>query len=76
MAFRATPRVTRTEARPTEENPNAVLRHYERVPAMSAGLSLRVNVFGYFILEPYAAIPFQRTDVNGPVFGLTFAPGW
>ncbi|SKB41928.1 DPP IV N-terminal domain-containing protein [Daejeonella lutea] len=48
----------------------------ERVPAMSAGISLRVNVFGYFVLEPYYAIPFQRTDVNAGVFGLVFAPGW
>ena len=48
---------------------------YERIPAMSAGVSLRVNVLGYFILEPYYAIPFQRKDTKG-VFGLTFAPGW
>jgi hypothetical protein len=40
------------------------------------GISLRVNVFGYFVLEPYYAIPFQRKDVKGGVFGLTFAPGW
>lgn len=49
---------------------------FNRVPATSLGLSLRVNVFGYFVLEPYVAIPFQRTDVKKPVFGLTFAPGW
>lgn len=49
---------------------------YERIPAMSAGVSLRVNVFGYFVLEPYFAVPFQRTDVKGGVFGLTFSPGW
>lgn len=48
----------------------------KRVPALSAGLSLRVNVFGYFILEPYIAFPFTRTDVSGGVFGLTFSPGW
>ncbi|MBC7915171.1 MAG: PD40 domain-containing protein [Pyrinomonadaceae bacterium] len=48
----------------------------ESIVAMSAGLSLRVNVFGYFIIEPYAAIPFQRKDIKGLVFGLTFAPGW
>ncbi|WP_316737335.1 peptidase MA family metallohydrolase [Pedobacter aquatilis] len=48
----------------------------ERVPVMSVGLSLRVNVFGYFVLEPYYAIPFQRKDVKTGVFGLTFAPGW
>ena len=50
--------------------------YYERVPAMSAGVSLRVNVFGYFVLEPYYAIPFQRNDVNLGIFGLVFAPGW
>lgn len=48
----------------------------ESIVAMSAGLSLRVNVFGYFIIEPYAAIPFQRKDINGLVFGLNFSPGW
>ncbi|WP_231491769.1 basic secretory protein-like protein [Pedobacter sp. Leaf170] len=48
----------------------------ERVPVMSVGLSLRVNVFGYFVIEPYYAIPFQRKDVKTGVFGLTFAPGW
>ncbi|WP_411272802.1 DPP IV N-terminal domain-containing protein [Daejeonella sp.] len=50
--------------------------YLERVPAMSAGISLRVNVFGYFVLEPYYAFPFQRTDVNAGIFGLVFAPGW
>nr|WP_121273091.1 basic secretory protein-like protein [Pedobacter schmidteae] len=48
----------------------------ERVPAMSIGISLRVNVFGAFVLEPYYAIPFQRKDISAGVFGLTFAPGW
>jgi Tol biopolymer transport system component len=48
----------------------------ERVPALSVGISLRVNVFGYFVLEPYYAIPFQRKDISAGVFGLTFAPGW
>lgn len=50
--------------------------YFERIPAMSAGVSLRVNVFGYFVLEPYYAIPFQRSDIKAGVFGLTFAPGW
>jgi hypothetical protein len=48
----------------------------QRVPATSAGISVRVNVFGYFVLEPYWAIPFNRTDVSKPVFGLGFTPGW
>lgn len=48
----------------------------QRVPALSAGISVRVNVFGAFVLEPYYAMPFNRTDVKKPVFGLTFAQGW
>jgi len=51
-------------------NPN------QRVPATSAGISLRVNVFGAFVLEPYLAYPFNRTDIAKPVFGLGFTPGW
>jgi hypothetical protein len=48
----------------------------QRVPALSAGISLRLNLFGAIILEPYYAIPFNRTDVKKPVFGLNFTPGW
>ncbi len=47
-----------------------------RIPVMSAGVSLRVNLFGALILEPYYAIPFQRSDVKFGTFGLNFAPGW
>ncbi len=35
----------------------------------SAGLAWRINLFGYAILEPYVARPFQRTDKTW-VFGL------
>ena len=49
---------------------------YSRVPAFSTGVSMRVNLFGYFILEPYLAWPINRTDINKPVFGLGFTPGW
>ncbi|WDF53421.1 DPP IV N-terminal domain-containing protein [Mucilaginibacter sp. KACC 22063] len=48
----------------------------QRVPALSAGVSLRVNIFGFFVLEPYLAVPFNRNDVKKPVFGLGFTPGW
>jgi hypothetical protein len=48
----------------------------QRVPALSAGISVRVNVFGAFVLEPYLAYPFNRTDISKPVFGLGFTPGW
>jgi Tol biopolymer transport system component len=49
---------------------------YSRVPALSAGVSMRVNLFGYFVLEPYFAWPINRSDISKPVFGLGFTPGW
>jgi len=57
-------------------NPDIINGKLERVPATSVGLSLRINVFGAFVLEPYYAYPFNRTDVAKPVFGLNFTPGW
>jgi hypothetical protein len=57
-------------------NGNAVYATNQRVPALSTGVSLRVNLFGYFVLEPYLALPLNRNDVNKPVFGLGFTPGW
>jgi len=78
VAFRSKPRVLgsgeTTTITPTGQLQSSVI--YERVPVMSTGVSLRVNVFGYFVIEPYLALPFQRTDVKGPVFGMAFAPGW
>jgi hypothetical protein len=55
---------------------NPVYNANQRVPALSTGISLRINIFGYFVLEPYLAVPFNRTDVNKPVFGIGFTPGW
>ncbi|MGM0496934.1 MAG: tolB protein precursor [Bacteroidota bacterium] len=34
----------------------------KHTPVFSSGLALRVNLFGYLILEPYIAKPFQRSD--------------
>ena len=47
-----------------------------RVPVFSAGISLRINVFGAMILEPYYAVPFQKSRTKFGTFGLNFAPGW
>jgi Tol biopolymer transport system component len=45
-------------------------------PIFSTGLALRFNLFGYAVLEPYAAIPFQRDDKDF-VFGLFIrGSGW
>jgi Tol biopolymer transport system component len=47
----------------------------DRIPVFSTGISLRVNLFGYMILEPYYAFPLQVPDAGG-VFGINFTPGW
>ena len=41
----------------------------------SVGASLRINVLGALIVEPYYALPLSRDDVKG-VFGINLTPGW
>jgi hypothetical protein len=48
----------------------------ERIPVFSAGASLRVNLLGYLVIEPYFAIPFQNGGWKNRNFGLNFLPGW
>jgi len=47
-----------------------------RIPVFSAGVSLRINVFGALILEPFYAVPFQLGGFKAGTFGLNFTPGW
>ncbi|MGV3763275.1 tolB protein precursor [Parapedobacter sp.] len=75
VAFRSTPRLIDSQPNPNDPSLPAI-ETYERIPALSAGVSLRVNLFGAMILEPYYAFPFQRSDVKFGTFGLNFAPGW
>ena len=46
-----------------------------RTPVVSAGLSARVNLLGYAVIEFYYAKPFQRPG-KGWVYGIQLAPGW
>ena len=46
-----------------------------RIPVFSTGVSFRMNVLGYMILETYIAKPFQRPGRNW-VVGVQLAPGW
>ncbi|NJM15894.1 MAG: BamA/TamA family outer membrane protein [Bacteroidales bacterium] len=53
----------------------------KRIPVYSTGASLRINMFGLLVLEPYCAIPLQRQNLVNQlslkgVFGLNFWPGW
>lgn len=43
---------------------------------MSSGISMRVNLFGYMVIEPYYAIPWQNGGFHNANFGLNFIPGW
>ncbi len=43
-------------------------------PVFSAGASVRINVFGALILEPYYAVPLLK-ETKG-VFGVNIIPGW
>ncbi|HOV84320.1 MAG TPA: hypothetical protein PLE52_05875 [Paludibacteraceae bacterium] len=48
----------------------------ERIPVCSAGVSLRINLFGYLVIEPYYAFPFQNGGFHHGTFGINFVPGW
>jgi hypothetical protein len=47
----------------------------KRVPVFSTGVSARMNVLGYMVLEAYYAYPFQRPD-KGWTWGFVLSPGW
>jgi hypothetical protein len=47
----------------------------DRTPVASAGISARLNLFGYAVLQSYWARPFQR-PAKGGVFGFVLQPGW
>ena len=46
----------------------------DRVPVVSYGMSARVNLLGYAVLEAYYAFPTHRR--KGWHWGFNFAPGW
>lgn len=48
----------------------------QHIPFVSSGISLRVNLFGMIVLEPYLAVPFQLGGLQSLNFGLNFLPGW
>ncbi len=59
----------------TNRDETAILDANKSVVIMTAGLSLRINLFGALILEPYYAVPL-RENAKGE-FGFNFLlPGW
>jgi outer membrane protein assembly factor BamA len=47
----------------------------DRIPVFSTGLSARINLLGYTVVEVYYAHPFQR-PAKSWVLGFQLAPGW
>ncbi|NJD11416.1 MAG: peptidase S9, partial [Gemmatimonadetes bacterium] len=47
----------------------------DRKAVFSTGVSARINILGYMVLESYLAYPFQRPD-KGWHFGFNLMPGW
>jgi len=45
-------------------------------PVFSTGASLRINLFGAMVIEPYYALPFIHKGISKGVWGLNFMPGW
>lgn len=50
-------------------------RSEERVPVLSTGTGVRLNVMGYLVMHVYYAYPFQRPDKGGH-WWVTLGPGW
>lgn len=48
----------------------------ERIPFLSTGVSMRVNLFGQIVIEPYLAFPWRGDTFAKGQFGLNFIPGW
>lgn len=67
------------DGNPVLDQNNTPIYRYDpryRVPVFSAGMSLRVNLFGAMILEPYYAVPLIKSRTDFGTFGLNFTPGW
>ncbi|MCB0518412.1 MAG: PD40 domain-containing protein [Lewinellaceae bacterium] len=57
-----------------DKNADSSLRQFDLNPLFSAGVSMRINLFGALVLEPYYAWPLLK-DTKG-TFGLNIVPGW
>ncbi|MCB9347323.1 MAG: PD40 domain-containing protein [Lewinellaceae bacterium] len=56
-----------------------ILNYAKAKPIFSTGVSMRVNLFGAMVLEPYYAFPLkteQGLSLGQGTFGLNIIPGW
>ncbi|WP_291858350.1 basic secretory protein-like protein [Marinilabilia sp.] len=47
-----------------------------RIPVFSTGMSLRLNFFGFIVVEPYLAFPYHQKRFYNGQFGFNVFPGW
>jgi len=50
-------------------------RSNARIPVISSGVAVRINLLGYIVGEVYAAYPYQRPGA-GWQYGFLLTPGW
>lgn len=55
---------------------STIVDRFRYDPVGSTGISLRVNVFGYLIVEPYFALPIHSGGFQKGGFGFNLVPGW
>lgn len=60
---------------PTSDGKNTIIPRNSKF-ILSSGVSMRINLFGYLIIEPYYAVPWQNGGFRNGSFGLNFIPGW
>ncbi|HMY74188.1 MAG TPA: hypothetical protein PLQ88_20385 [Blastocatellia bacterium] len=66
-----------TSADLKKQNPDDPFAPIQHKPLLSTGISLRLNLFGALILEPYYALPLSvDADKRSWQFGLNIVPGW
>jgi len=53
-----------------------IVKYYQARPIFSTGVSLRINLFGAMVLEPYYAFPLDMNKTGKGTFGLNIIPAW
>ncbi|WP_083631247.1 PD40 domain-containing protein [Labilibacter marinus] len=48
----------------------------KRIPVMSTGAALRINLLGAIIIEPYCAFPIHQSKMHSGNFGINILSGW
>ncbi len=48
----------------------------QRIPIMSTGAALRINLLGAIIIEPYYAFPIHQKKFHSGNFGINILSGW